>query len=1091
MIALMVMIPIISSDALAATVQIESSAGEAGIEGFLDGRGDNWRLVVGISGAEDVRAEDLEVRIGQHTAPFTSCQSGEFGQVCEYLSAMSEGINEGSFTFEILHLGEVQNSEIINIDGSSPKISAGPFSQQRDRLVLNFAVDDDHTDGPSVGLAKVEIFDADSGELLQQIDAQGKIEYSYAGDGEHRVEDLGLAGEGFRRLKIFAEDLLGHRVDRGAIVGARLDLVPPTIHSETLAVGIGRFIGDVVVNTNMSVEVSDTNFDEAKTVLESEDVVFESAAKCDPHPLIENRYRCGWDKVVIAPKESFTFSMKVQDTFGNEASAVLSKGGFAKDSVGPVIEYFGTSRVFEGRNFVATGSISDGNLLILRVRDNGAGIDSDGVRADLSEVGGSSSAIGACFEQGEVLECRWQVRLGTKDVATVGLSRLQDKVGNVGERARVELFQDKVAPIVERVAFYGVSDGRDKDYVQSGDTLRVELNIVEATGVEILVGVGGTSKSASAGIVLDAYKTFAYGDVNEFGNYIEHDDDGKMRFSEVDCDRSEGRYICSVEVPGVRSGYVSNVPVPLIVRDSGGNVATVWPVGTDVINVQSGSRGVYDIDILGLRDEPDPNYWQVATRAGVVPQLDFIDLDTTEHVYTRMPLAVTFETDLSRVAMLSMELAGCTPVDEDAPQISRALLHGRVVPGEGTERVGTNIIVEFEPFDAADLTASETGSFKTRDVAYTCEFRLFSQVEDSAIRAPELQEVEILVPFGFSSLGAIDENLAKKIKDFRGSDWRGFLDAMSYVDTAFVWLKYITDILSIISSVSQFVTVFTASLGGAGAKARDTAVGAGIGAALQGGCFSAAVSETSTWKIVDYIQIPAQILRCSPVDHDSTGIQDYWAGNTWYGKWQRNVLDAYNTVTLRDFAGQEASSLYDNMWLSLIGLCVPGIVHNLEKWRQIQCRREICYGREVPDGVATVELCDSLYDLQICEYFAGPAVEMIPGLKITAIIAGALKDIAGNPVGLFVTVVEYGLCSPLCFTAAPEASLTACRVGTGFSRLVGIIDSIVGVIDNVPTKVGNPYCKTAEKIDLDELSGGNKVIDEPAQEEVVESAVAG
>ena len=72
------------------------------------------------------------------------------------------------------------------------------------------------------------------------------------------------------------------------------------------------------------------------------------------------------------------------------------------------------------------------------------------------------------------------------------------------------------------------------------------------------------------------------------------------------------------------------------------------------------------------------------------------------------------------------------------------------------------------------------------------------------------------------------------------------------------------------------------------------------------------------------------------------------------------MLAFYNLASSRDLLGVPADKLYDNMYASLLGLCVPGIIFNIEKAREIQCRKIICYGREVPSGIATLQSCDNL-----------------------------------------------------------------------------------------------------------------------------------
>ena len=108
------------------------------------------------------------------------------------------------------------------------------------------------------------------------------------------------------------------------------------------------------------------------------------------------------------------------------------------------------------------------------------------------------------------------------------------------------------------------------------------------------------------------------------------------------------------------------------------------------------------------------------------------------------------------------------------------------------------------------------------------------------------------------------------------------------------------------------------------------------------------------------IDTAMQILSCRPA-----------AGNLgWYGRWQNMILNFYrNAETLQQVEQRQvcydeenkpiscpitapARDIKENLYLSALGLCVPGIIENMEELRQIKCRTLYCYEEEVPANIA-------------------------------------------------------------------------------------------------------------------------------------------
>jgi hypothetical protein len=248
--------------------------------------------------------------------------------------------------------------------------------------------------------------------------------------------------------------------------------------------------------------------------------------------------------------------------------------------------------------------------------------------------------------------------------------------------------------------------------------------------------------------------------------------------------------------------------------------------------------------------------------------------------------------------------------------------------------------------------------------------------------------------------------------------------------------------------------------------------------------FSMAEKKSVDW-LTKYVEKPALILSCDP-----NGVGWFSEG---YSKWQKTVLDAYNNwMSLNygaiedDTFGQsvrqvnlgmyalsgkdaykgtvQAKSLKDNLVVSTVGLCVPGIIENLDKMGQIQCRYVYCLEKEVPDGIP-MEACEELKAQMWCKYTVGPLAGSIPLLDSVRSLFNTLVDDIKDPIGLAMSVIHY-ICSETCWSSASGKSICS------MTRIVTVIVeqwwNIQGAFDFYDTLEGD-YCS---QIGIDEEKKG-------------------
>jgi len=1090
-IMLVISMPFYSANVMAVSLQISANHGEAGVNNFLDAEGDVWTVQATIkdellTNGSSISPENVKMNVGGVGSNFDSCSDSSMGVVCEYISPLTNGIQDGEHGFQVEYhyldgFGNpamVADGDYIRADGTAPKVTLVSAEQNKETgaIMVDFTINDKFQNAPSVGLGEVKIVNMDTNEVLfskSDFD-EGVTDYSFVDDQNHNGKVNGLSGEGIARLRISAVDKFGHESKPNPVATFRYDLIKPDIQSNSLNLtGLGKFIGTHDVISDVIIDVIEANNPRMKAYSEDADLNGELDS-CVLDELEDDLWHCTWEYIEIYPNENIAITFVAIDDYHNLVEKKVSVNQVA-DVIPPKVLFFGTQYIYEDQSYIKSGE----NRLILQVEDSGAGIDKDGIRAGLSSFGqGNSVPAQDCYEEGTTLICYWDVEYSGNGNVDVGLTKLRDKVGNEGDMPYSTFFFDNSAPNIQEIEVYGASAAGDKDYIQSNDILKIVFTAAEKGGINVLMNLVELVDSAE-----EKYPAQELYDL-EAG--------WRLFNSEEICQENEdGLFDCVVETEPVMSGP-KDVDVEMKIIDTAGNEVELDTLVAE--NVEFDKNGI-GFEILGLLTEDQPDYWNKGTAS---MSLDFVDLDVVSMGFSKMPMKVSFSTDNSKVQMLKIKMpeGACTPVGSVieasntvgqsaevvfTPEISRNLMYGTSFGVDGDSGPTTNAVIEFSPFDGRgsfNLGKDVGDTFEQVDVEYICDFLIYSRVGDNAVSTAEIQPVKVVVPFAFSEMGGLDESLAKKIKDVRNSGFMKFADAMSYVQIALDWIKYVLNILQIVVSVNQLIDLF----GETDRLKADTLEKqpwtAAIGPVLRGSCMATEYSTKPSWGFVKWIQVPVQILNCNPEPGIDMGF---------YGTWQKTVLDLYNLASGRGVLGIPADSLYDNMYASMMGLCVPGILFNIEKAREIHCRKIVCYGQEVPSGIATIQSCDKLFDLMMCEFHWGPLFDFV-GLGGISAIGKMLKSAVSSPLGL-MSLVEVIGCAGICWTKKSKGWLLSCKITTGINKVLGIINSIVSSIDNRPDVTGSPYCKMADSIKVEDLVGqvGNPLVG-PAEPLVTDSA---
>jgi len=1132
MVTLILTLPFYSAGSYASiNVQISKNEGEAGIWGFIDAESDTWKVEATVTGAPNgtVNPENVVVKIGNNEEPFNSCTSTALGVACEYISPLTDGVKEAEHPFQVVYsyldvasgdTKQSSNGDVIAADGSAPKIffGGGDVKQNSNGQVeLNFVVTDKVNEGaPAVGLKLIEIIDADTGNVLenvQSIDGWEKFDYKQDSvSGGFLMAEL--EGEGLKRIKIKAEDLLGHTSSSSAVKFSA-DFIKPKIKTETLEfTDFGKFIGEFAYPTDISIDVEETNLEAVIAV--SEDAKLNGQeAECDADPDFDNLWHCVWKNVEVLPKSSVSLTILAVDDFGNTAEATVSKS-FTKDNAPPKVLYFGTERVFEDKSFVNSGE----NRIILEVKDEGSGVNNKTIRANLGGLGATTNEEpNECIEIGDVLTCYWDTykEFNSDGIVRISLSMLEDNVGNEAQLPEIELNIDNSAPKIEKIEFYGKSETGEKNYFQSNDNIVVKFTASEENGLTIAVNLND--------LVMDAETKFPELKFTE--NFVPAE--GWQIFTESDwCKLENNKWVCVLETESLKSGPDNSLDLEIKIFDTAGNLAQEYL--KEPKNMKAGKEGKYRFDLLGLDTETNPDYWEVSHVRPVGGISAFIDLDTTPITYTRLPMQVTLKPAAGNIKAINIELADCVPtgdikteiveevkssalvgsatepnVDEapletaeaalegtgevvspdeanlpSSPEISRSLLYGGVSPfGESSPK--PKLILEFTPFDGREmfnLEESEEESWDGTTVEFLCKLNIFSKVGNLALNNGEVQEVYVKVPFAFSELGAQDENLEEKISDLKHDASTGIWGLIGTLSKILKWVRYVGQALGMINSVVMLFQAGKDIFSNTATTTKGTPAAGATEVSAISYCFGADSAQKGINNgIFKTLNTIVKILTCVTP-----------SGWEWYDSWNIGIVKYYNALMSIEigqspsFAGvggfgdsvdraeaakqgalgqyKPARSVYDNLYLSIAALCVTGLINNLEKVRQIKCRKIMCYENEIASGLATVDTCDALEGLLLCKYYIGELWYILPFSQFYDKIILALQKALSDPIALTHTVSILA-CGIHCLAGETVKLSSACQYIYFIWDAIDELESWIGFITQMIDEFkdgGVSYC---------------------------------
>ncbi|MBW2980821.1 hypothetical protein KY360_05385 [Candidatus Woesearchaeota archaeon] len=663
---------------------------------------------------------------------------------------------------------------------------------------------------------------------------------------------------------------------------------------------------------------------------------------------------------------------------------------FTLDETGPIVAQFVSDSIFMdglyakqyGNNFSAL--ISDGG---------GIGVDSDDVKLvfydgfsydssqDLNVVTNCTGTPGATA-------CLWEgVDLSPgSDMAVKARIEGNDMLENAIAANEFNVTVDITPPLVTEADISIEALGSLTGDLTSGGGINITARIKDFTQI------------------------FAHADLSRFitgGERVPAD--SCIKVSDEWADETE--WVCSwlrmIEAPGPDSG----IDMDIEFEDVPGNIVTVTKTGLELYE-----RVVEEV----------PDYYDLDIREDLLElipiDMEVIESLTTQFYYQLVPFELLYNGRCSgdEIEITNIRLFGCEGYAYHAPRSDDP----RSYTGFIQFALDTNEIINYDDY-------VEIG------VDSTCQIEFNVKCHQKSYLQPEPEEIRLNIPIVVGD--DVGDDLTDDIEDLK--DWAetDFWAMWEFMDQVVTILKNICKIRQHIYLIATTIALIGAIFANCCEK----------GAAASAYCCPAEITSSGIHitftepqeagapgtTFEDKMKKLCAFVGCQKKDEPGLRAEDLpsdtaGAGDDAPDPTPRELLCnklaklGKNWITEYDFgssgAAQGAETYVDAAWstsvlqLSMkslifasICLCLPGIVYNVRKYRELVCWKAICYRDLVTLGLPKDE-CDKQYEYHMCVYVLGDAIGWLLFNFIGAAIQ-AIVQMLINPVAALWAWTRTGL----------------------------------------------------------------------------------
>jgi len=492
---------------------------------------------------------------------------------------------------------------------------------------------------------------------------------------------------------------------------------------------------------------------------------------------------------------------------------------------------------------------------------------------------------------------------------------------------------------------------------------------------------------------------------------------------------------------------------------SGPKVARATFVFTDVS--ANSVRTTDDVFIYGILNDANPNY--VTSSTSCSPSA--IDRATASIAPVKAYCEVRFTPTVSGSMPIAAELASLSQCNGTTTGFVGALslLNTK---SENNQSIVPYLAITLQPRDFSSVD----------EIKFSCPIRVFSRINSQVVNSPEQEQVAVSLKLYNQPLGEITKVRDEKIQDAL-DDADDYLAWVGALRSVFKYAELICNLINIFYNlVASFNAVVLALTASSDVAMAIPLIGAPLKAQAGAACVTADSFRQGINEAVYSKGSLGGVLHkfCSFVNCQiglGTVLEELGmkkATDTVFADQVWNTLDfglgisgKRDTGTI-PFDRRAVVDAKSSLFWSTINLCIPGILYNLDKLRQVQCRYALCLAQDVKNGFPE-SVCEDMKSYMTCKYVYGEVFRFLPVTAVLDYYTNLVKGALSDPVNLIV-----GLSSKFLLNCKAECLITtsgtvhACLVLKTLSTLGQSYKDVSTIIKGSAFEVGNDWCDQLE-----------------------------
>ena len=738
-------------------------------------------------------------------------------------------------------------------------------------------------------------------------------------------------------------------------------------------------------------------------------------------------YDCSITGLTVDIDQSQVVSIFVNatDTLGNRMETVGLSKQLYYDITGPAVQGINTDRVFD--NLAYLGKSGD---IIVEFEETGSGVSEAFI--DLSSVGGSSNhRTENCTSSGSTWLCTWYnltpTSSGQKAVSVKTTTK--DNIGNdvTGELSG-SIIVDLSNPRYSSHTIVNKGIEPLENVFKAGDAMQIDITVTDDTGI--------TSGIANLSMIIEDADAIAGSMVEQNGNSYTY------------------RWITDpINIPG----HISD-EMAFVFTDTSGNTVDVG-IPIDILGISFNATGEF-------------NYWK--SSVSCTPNL--IDRSIATLINQRTYCHVT----LSK-----------TNPSLDAEPVSLAL-------GQCEDNHNSSTISMIQNAESMNMQPGSTDPYILLTIAQTeatvdkidikCPIQILSRVGENVTGTMETEWAEVEIGLYNNILGDVDESIKTKIEDVKEFN-EGIWKFVGILKKIISYIKLICRALNTISKLTLawgFITnkVTLAHIGASKSPAEPL-----LAAAKSQSCVASKALDKVDKQSFKAFEGLCKFVNCQA----SEGGKGTWGEISKGIKgWQDGFYAGYRNAAVQQpgaksksgwlggfFSKDPASYLNaeDSLIVAVGTMCIPAIISNVDKYRQLNCMYGSCMITAHQTNVP-ISVCEEQKSYMTCKYITGEIFAVVPFVNLLFHYLGMIRSAISDPLSA-IGIIGSMFCKPAVVSCkgSVDASISwvsnkpLCNSLTFVTMFAEIVGDVQGFMDG-GFKVQDDFCETFDSAYEEEFGDG-------------------